>query len=109
MGYLQKTSEKENSVFRVKKAGWYRINYFGAGERHYNYAGIWLNGNHIHHGHDYASNWADQHADLTWKMKVGDKFWVQIHGGGHGYWNYHSWSKTGDYSRLQITYVGDVE
>merc|ERR1712146_390197 len=39
--YLQKTSEKENSVFRVKKAGWYRINYFGAGERHYNYAGIW--------------------------------------------------------------------
>ena len=39
---------------------------------------------------------------------VGDKFWVQIHGGGHGYWNYHSWNSGGAHSRLQVTYMGTL-
>jgi len=105
--HLQKIGDNSGSTFRVKVAGWYRINWWGIGTRHYNYVGIWHNGRHIHHGHDYCDgNWHDEHADIMWKFNVGDKFWVQIHGGGHGYWNYHSWNSGGAHSRMQIEYLG---
>jgi len=105
--HVQLTGDHENSGFRVKKAGYYRINHYYIGQRHWNHMGVWHNNRHVHHGHEYTDgNWHDQFADLTWKMNVGDLFWVQIYGSGHGYWNYHSWNAGGAHSRLEIEYLG---
>merc|ERR1712146_206813 len=81
----------ESSQFRVLKSGWYRVQMWYIGTRHWNHAGLWLDNRHIHHGHEYTNgHWFDQFIDVTWKFNRGSNFWVQIYGTGHGYWNYHS-------------------
>lgn len=105
--YLQLTGNNENSEFVIKQTGWYRINWWGAGQRHWNYVGIWRNGNHIHYGREYTDgNWHDHMADLTWKFEKGEKFYINIYGSGHGSYQYHSWNSGGEHSRLQVEYLG---
>jgi len=105
--HVQLTGENENSGFRVKKAGYYRINHWYNGERNWNNMGVWHNNRHIHEGNEYTDgNWHDMFADLTWKMQEGDLFYIQIYGSGHGHWNYHAWNAQGAHSRLEIEYLG---
>lgn len=102
--------DHENSDFKVKKDGFYRIVYFGIGQRAYNHVGLWHNNRHVHHGNDYTDgNWRDEHMDITWRFAAGDTFWIQIYGDNHGTYQYHSWNSGGAHSRAQVFYLGPLE
>jgi hypothetical protein len=108
--FLEVTNGHENSDFKAKKDGFFRIVYFGIGQRAYNHVGLWHNDRHVHHGNDYTDgNWRDEHMDITWRFKAGDTFWVQIYGDNHGTYQYHAWNNGGTHSRLQVFYAGPLE
>jgi hypothetical protein len=99
-----------DGTFVVLKSGYYRINFFcislGSSTPHIE---IVHNGNRIHCGYEAGSGgaWSDNFVDLTWRFKKMDTFYINVYNPGtHAY---HSWNARGEYSRLQVQFVGDWE
>jgi hypothetical protein len=99
----------------VKRAGWYRINWFGiANQANWAHVRIVKNGwDYIHYGHNHSFNtWQDQSVDMMWPFKEGEWFRVDIHNSGGNNYAYHSYNLGSNYrgahSSVQFEFVGPM-
>jgi hypothetical protein len=92
------------------KNGFYRINFwtiaFGPA---YGAVRLLRNGNLIQDGASQAEgtptwHWRPVTADVLWPFEAGDQLTVQTW--NPGLYAFHAWNALGQYSRLQVQYVG---
>eukprot|EP00049_Salpingoeca_infusionum_P000485 m.40251 g.40251 ORF g.40251 m.40251 type:complete len:488 (+) comp10414_c0_seq1:124-1587(+) len=94
--------------FRIKKAGWYRVNLFAISYcSGYSHIQFRVNGNTILYGHEYSqNNWSDNFMDITWKLDAGQYFQMYMYSNSGSYYNWHSGNSNGAHSKIQVEYLG---
>ena len=98
-------------TFTVQVAGYYRVNAWAISNTSaYPHVRLVVNGTTIYYGHEYSGDrWVDNFMDVTWKLNVGDTFYVTYYNHGGNNYAYYSGNSIGAHSRLQVTYEGPPE
>lgn len=102
-----------SGTMRVKKAGFYRINFWtAANTQSVPYMKIFVNGvSRVYNWTQSNGLWINLNQDITWPFDVDDSVTIQIYNqGGYGGPGYASdrWLPENALSRLQVHYIGPL-